>query len=140
MTPSEIGPAELKWKDIGSGTFTRTFRDVFEWLVTSSAGPPERDVYRRVVRSLSTGKVIDDCILDDVSDQILRRSIPGTDNVRVELIMRDALRMYQKKGADVVEQYSQPRIAQEAAIRKYGGTDLTAGWSLDLTMRDPETN
>ena len=29
---------------------------------------------------------------------------------------------------------------QEAAIRQYGGTDLMAGWSLDLTMRDPETD
>ena len=140
MTPSEIDPAELRWKDIGSGIFARTFRDVSKLPVTSSGGPLERDVYRRVVRSLSTGKVIDDCIIDDVSDQILRRSLPSTDNVRVELIMRDALGMYQKKGADVVELYSQPRIAQEAAIRKYGGTDLTAGWSLDLTMRDPETN
>ena len=54
--------------------------------------------------------------------------------------MKNALAMYQRKGADVVELYSQPRIAQEAAIWKYGGTDLTAGWSLDLTMRDPETN
>ena len=40
----------------------------------------------------------------------------------------------------MVELYSKPRIAQEAAIRKYGDMDLTAGWSLDLTMRDPETN
>ena len=88
----------------------------------------------------STGKVVDDCILGDVSDAILRRTIPKPDNIRVELIMRDALSMYQRKGADVAELYSQPRIAQEAAIRRYGGTDLTAGWSLDLTMRDPSTN
>ena len=52
--------------------------------------------------------------------------------------MRDALSMYQRKGSDVVELYSQPRIAQEVAIRRYGNTDLRAGWSLDLTMRDPE--
>ena len=54
--------------------------------------------------------------------------------------MWDALSMYQRKGADVVELYSQPRIAQEAAIQKYGGTDLMAGWRLDLSMRDPEAN
>ena len=41
---------------------------------------------------------------------------------------------------DVVELYSPPRIAQETAIRKYGGTVLTSGCSFDLTMRDPETN
>ena len=61
------------------------------------------------------------------------------DNVRVELTMRQATAMYRTKGADIVELYSQPRIAQEAAIRKYSGTQLKAGWSLDLTMRDPET-
>ena len=60
---------------------------------------------------------------------------PRIQQPRVELIMHDALSMYQKKGADMVELYSQPRITQEAGIRKYGGTDLTAGWSLDLTTR-----
>ena len=39
-----------------------------------------------------------------------------------------------------LELYSQPRIAQEAAVRRYGNTELVAGWSLDLTMRDPETD
>ena len=48
--------------------------------------------------------------------------------------------MHQRMGADVIEIYSQPRIAREAAIRKFGGTDLTTGWSLDLIMRDPETS
>ena len=42
------------------------------------------------------------------------------------------------KGADVVEVYSQPRIAQEASLRYYGGTELKAGWSLHLTMRNPK--
>jgi hypothetical protein len=88
--------------------------------VTSRGGLPEGDDYRRVVRSLTTGEVIDDCIIGDVSDQILRRPIPKPDNIRVELIMHDALSMYQRKGADVVELYSQTRIAQEAAIRRYG--------------------
>ena len=107
----------------------QTFKGVSKLPVTSSRGPPECDVYRRVVRSLSTGKVIDDCIVEDVDDGVLRRSIPEPDDLRVELIMCDALSMYQRKGADVVELYSQPRIAQEAAIRRYGGTDLTAEWS-----------
>ena len=46
--------------------------------------------------------MIDDCIIGGVSDAILRRTIPKPDNIRVELIMRDALSMYQRKGADVV--------------------------------------
>ena len=48
--------------------------------------------------------------------------------------------MYQRAGADVVEVFSQPRIAQEASIRMYDGTKLVAGWSLDLTMRNPKDN
>ena len=120
------------------GISAKIFRNVSKLPVTSSAGPPECDVYRRVVRSLSTGKVIDDCVVEDADDRVLRRSIAEPDDLRVELIMRDALSMYQRKGADVVELYSQLRLAQEAAIRRYGGTDVTAGWSLDLTMRDPD--
>ena len=72
-------------------------------------------------------------------DEQLRRRLPGPDNLRVELIMCDALAMYERQGADVVELFSQPRIAQESALRRYGGTELKAGWSLDLTMRDPST-
>ena len=68
LKSSGIDPAEMKWKDIGPGVFARTFRDVSKLHVTSSGGPPERDVYRRVVRSVTTRKVIDDCVIDDVSD------------------------------------------------------------------------
>ena len=42
------------------------------------------------------------------SDQILRRFIPKSDKLRVDLIMRNALSMYQRKGADAAELYSQP--------------------------------
>ena len=132
LNTEEIDKAEMVWKDIGSGIFAKSFKGATRLPFSSSGGPPECDVYRRVVRSLTTGKVIDDCVVGDVSDQMLRRVIPAPDNLRVELIMNNALSMYQRKGADVVELYSQPRIAQEAAIRKYGDMDLTA----DLTMRD----
>ena len=64
------------------------------------------DLHRRIVRSLSSGKVIDDCIVDDVSDAILHRKIPAVEDVRVELVMKDALAMYSRKGSDVVELYS----------------------------------
>ena len=78
-------------------------------------------IYRRFVRSLSSGKVIDNCIVDDVSDKELRRKLPSADKVRVELTMRNALSLYLVKRADVVEVYSQPRIAQEASLRYHGG-------------------
>ena len=91
------------------------------------------------MRSRSSGKVLDDCVVDDVSDEQMRRRLPWPEDVRVELTMKQAVAMYHCKGADVVELFSQPRIAQEAGIRRYGGTQLKAGWSLDLTMRDPET-
>ena len=91
------------------------------------------------MRSLTSGKVIDDCIVDDVGDGELRRGIGRQDNLRVELIMKEALSMYRREGADVVEIYSQPRIAQESALRRCSGTTLKAGWSLDLTMRNPST-
>ena len=87
----------------------------------TKGGPSEKDIYRRVVRSLSSGKVIGDCIVDDVSDKELRRKSPSADKVRVELTVRNALSLYQVKGADVVEVYSQPRIAQEASLRYHGG-------------------
>jgi len=98
-----------------------------------------QDVHRRIVRSLSTGKVIDDCILDDVPDEVLHRRLIVPDNLRVELIMKGALKMFEAKGSDVAEIFSQPRVTQEAALRSYDGVRLTPGWSLDLTRDDPLT-
>ena len=140
LKTKEIDPDECKWKDIGSGMFARTFIQVSQLPFTTKGGPAASEVHRRVVRSLTSGKVIDDCVIDDVSDEQMRRRLPEPEDVRVELTMRQAIAMYHCKGADVVELFSQPRIAQEAGIRRYDGTQLKAGWSLDLTMRDPETD
>ena len=53
--------------------------------------------------------------------------------------MKGALQIINGRRADVAEIYSEPRIAHEAAIRKYGGEQLVPGWSLDLTREDPLT-
>ena len=83
--------------------------------------------------------MIDDCIIKDTPDTILHRRMKDSDDIRVELIMEGALKAFEEVGADVSEVYSQPRIAQEAAVRTYGGTTLKPGWSLDLTLNDPLT-
>ena len=77
LKPEEIDTAETRWKDIGSGIFAKTFMNMTKLPVTSSGVPPECDVHRRVVGSLSTGNVIDDCMIGDVSDAILRKIIPN---------------------------------------------------------------
>ena len=141
----KIGSADITaddqhWRNIGSGTFARTFRNAKRLMTTSKGGPPMQDVHRRIIRSLSTGKVLDDCVIDDTADEVMNRFLNCPDDIRVELIMRGALRMYETKGPDVAELYSQPRIAQEASLRQYLNIELTPGWSLDLTRDDPLTN
>ena len=66
------------------------------------------DVHRRVIRSLSTGKVLDECIVDEINDDVLHRPLKEEDNIRVELTMKGALKLFEMKGPDVVEVYSQP--------------------------------
>ena len=83
---NEIGTAEMKRKDIGSGISATTFKNILKLPLTSKGAPPDCDVHRRIVRSSTLGRVIDDCVIDDVNDQVLCRSIPGPDNLRVELI------------------------------------------------------
>ena len=99
-------------------------------------------MHRRIIRSLSTGKVIDDCIVDDTPDQVLNRHLKAPDDIRVELIMKDAIKSFtfNGKSVDIAEIYSQPRINQEAAVRSYKAAKLRPGWSLDLTRNDPATN
>ena len=83
--------------------------------------------------------MIDDCVIKDTPDRILHRRMKDADDIRIELIMKVALKMYEELGADGAEVYSQPRIMQEAALKTYGGTALTPGWSLALTSNDPLT-
>ena len=103
-------------------------------MTTSRGGPSQSDVHTRKVWSLSTGKLIDECHPDDVPDARLHRRLERPDNIRVELIMKGALEMYERKGPDVCEIFSQPRVCQEA--NHHG---LRPGWSLDLTAKDPAT-
>ena len=108
-------------------------------MTTSRNGPCAADVERRIIRNAITGKLIDDCRPDDVPDVDLHRLLTVPTCIRVELIMRDAAKWFMQKGPDVFELYSPPRIAQEAGLRAYGGRRLRPGWSLDLTVDDPET-
>ncbi len=108
-------------------------------ITTTRGGPPSCEIHRRVIRSLATGRVIDDCLIDDVPDHALHRPLRQPEDIRVELIMKNAVKMFERKGADVSEIYSQPRIVQEAALGTYGSRRLKPGWSLDLTRDDPAT-
>ena len=134
-----IDRADLSWRHIGSGVFARTFPKSRHLITTSKGGPQLQDVHRRITRSLTTCKIIDDCIVKETPSRLLHRRMKNADDIRVELTMDGALKEYEEMGADVSEVYSQPRIVQEAALRTYGGTTLKPGWSLDLTLSDPLT-
>jgi hypothetical protein len=58
------------------------------------------------------------------------------DDIRVELILKNATKLFERKGSDIVEIFSQPRLCQEVARRSFGGTTLRPGFSLDLTMNE----
>ena len=120
----QIERKDCQWQDIGSGTFARTFTQVERLVTTTRGGPPISDVHRRTVWSLSRGKVIDDCIVNDVPDEILNRRLEQTDDIRVELVMKGAEAMYSREGPEVAELYSQPRTAQEAATYCKDGVEL----------------
>ena len=64
------------------------------------------DIHRRTTWSLSTGRMIGECYPEDVPDELLHRELPKSDDIRVELAMKDALAMYHRQGADIAEVYS----------------------------------
>ena len=136
---SEITTKEQQWQDVGSGVFARTFPRSERLVMTTRGGPPIQDVHLRTVWSLSKGRVIHDCIVDDVSDHELSKKLEEADDIRVELTMKGAMKMYNRIGADVSEVYSQPRVAQVAAEYDTDGMKLQPGFSLDLTRADPTT-
>ena len=139
MQRGKITFKDTQWHDVGSGTFSKTFIGARKMPATTRSGPPLCDVHRRTIWSLTRGCVIDDCVVEDTPDRILYRDMEFEDDIRVELTMKSAEEMYRKKGADIVEVYSQPRISQEAAMYSQNGMRLKPGWSLDLTRTNPST-
>ena len=94
---------DTQWHHIGSGIMARTFKDAKRMMTTTAGGPQMQNIHRRVVRSLTIVKVLDDCIVDDVPDQRLHRHLAKEDNIRVELTMKGAMQMFEVKGPDVCE-------------------------------------
>ena len=100
----------------------RTFKQVSRLRTTSAGGPCIDDVFHRKIWSLSTGKLIDECEIDSTADSKLNRELGHTDDIRVELILKNATKLFERKGPDIVDMFSQPWLCQEVAGRNFGGT------------------
>ena len=85
------------------------------------------DIQHRKVWSLTTGKLLHECNIDDVPDDELNRKLPERDNIRVEVTPRNALALFERRGPDVAEILSQPRVCQEIGSRKINGDVLRPG-------------
>ena len=77
---------------------------------------------------MSTGKLINECIVDETTDARFERYLEKPNDIRVELTLRNALELFERRGLDVCEIFSQPSVCQEASGRKFGGTTLRPGW------------
>ena len=97
------------------------------------------DIESRRVWRLSTGRLLDECRVNDVPDRVLNRRLEEVDDIRVELTLKNAVEMFERKGPDVVEIFSQPRLCQELGGRTLAGIHLRPGYSLDMTTNDPLT-
>ena len=73
------------------------------------------------------------------ADSKLNREMDQVDDIRVELIFKNATKLFDRRVPDIVEIFSQPRLCQEVAGRSFGGTLLKPGFCLDRTMNDPAT-
>ena len=108
-------------------------------MTTTKRGPAIGDVKLRRIWSLTRGVLIDECEVENTPDSKLNRKLAQPDDIRVELVLKGAQDLYMRKGPDVAEIYSNPRVCQEATANKYEGRMLKPGWSLDLSTKDPTT-
>ena len=134
----DITARDQRWIDIGSGIVSRTFIGAEHLPVTSKNGPSLVDVHSRKIWSLSTGRLVDECVIDDVPDDILYRKLPAADNLRIELTLKDAVSLFERKGPDIAEIFSQPRICQEVGGRNFKGQQLKPGSELGSDHDRPQ--
>ena len=121
MSNDEVKSRDQEWQDIGSGMMSRVFKDARKLITTTKSGPPISDIQHRRVWSLTTGKVIDDADIEDTPDHVLNRALSKPDTIRVEITLKGALRLFERKGPDVAEIFSQPRICQKGPHSSPGG-------------------
>ena len=107
----------------------RTFKRVSSLRTTSVGRPCIDDVFQRKIWSLSTGKLIDECEIDATADSKQNRDMGHGDNIREELILKNATKLFERRGPDIVEISSQPRLCHEVAGRSFGDTTLKPGFS-----------
>ena len=110
-----------------------------KFITTSRRGPCLEDIQSRRIWSLTTGKLLDECDVENTPHSVLNRRMMEPDNIRIEPTLKCAETLYKRKGPDVVEGYSRPRLCQEASSQKFSCVTMRPGWSLDLTMPDPST-
>ena len=130
---------ELEWKYVGSGIVARSFPMAKKLVLTTRSGPAASEIAWRTVRCVRSGKIIHECSPEDTPDSEVDKAMAEPRDIRVELTLKTAPEMFRRANSDVAEVFSPPRIAQEAGLRSYGGRVLRPGWSLDLTVRDPES-
>ena len=96
-------------------------------------------VEHRNIWSLSTGKLLEECDIDDTPDASLHRKLDEPDDLRVEITLRNAMVLFKRKGPDVADLFSQPRVCKQLGGRTFDGEVLRPGWSFDRTMNDPRS-
>ena len=94
-------------------------------------------IQRRSVRSLTVGKVIDDYVIDEVPHAERNRYMNEPEDVRIELVMRGALAMYQEKGVDLLELFSRPELRKRQPCAAIAAFTCTRGGALTLCARTP---
>ena len=81
--------------------------------------------------------MLDECVIEDIKDSWPNKELPEYTDIRIEVTLKKAAAMFERRGPDVCEVFSQPRVCHEAEGMDKETDVLTPGWSLDLTTVDP---
>ena len=88
---------------------SKTFVGADNLMTASRGGQSIADIQHWKSLSPATGKLLDECDIDDVSHYELNGKLPEKDKIRVEVTLRNALALFERRGPDVAEIFSQPR-------------------------------
>ena len=89
----------------------KTLKGAKRFITTPDGGPNSQYVATILTRSLSTGKAIDECDVQNAPDEALHRKFATTCDIEVILVMEGAIDMYERRGCDIAEICPQPRVA-----------------------------
>lgn len=75
---------------------SRVYPRVKTLMTTTRGGPGIEDIHSRRIWDLATGKMLDECVIEDIKDSWPNKELPEYTDIRIEVTLKKAAAMFER--------------------------------------------